>query len=56
MDEGVLAVPQGCARRHLSGGAPTVLLDDPEDSVDIEFVDRDDVGRMPIGMLIPRAR
>lgn len=38
---------------HLSGGAPTVLLDDPEDSVDIEFVDRDDVGRMPIGMLIP---
>ncbi|KRE27751.1 cation:proton antiporter [Mycobacterium sp. Soil538] len=38
---------------HLSGGAPTVLLDDPEDSVDIEFVDRDDVGRMPIGMLVP---
>ncbi|ORA52450.1 Na+/H+ antiporter subunit D [Mycolicibacterium chubuense] len=38
---------------HLSGGAPTVLLEDPEDSVDIEFVDRDDVGRMPIGMLVP---
>ncbi|MEW5809539.1 MAG: Na+/H+ antiporter subunit D [Actinomycetota bacterium] len=40
---------------HLSGGAPTVLLDDPEDSVDIEFVDRDDVGRMPVGMLVPTA-
>ncbi|KKF00207.1 Na+/H+ antiporter subunit D [Mycolicibacterium obuense] len=37
---------------HLSGGAPTALLDSPEDS-DIEFVDRDDVGKMPIGMLIP---
>ncbi|TRW82766.1 Na+/H+ antiporter subunit D [Mycolicibacterium sp. 018/SC-01/001] len=37
---------------HLSGGAPTVLLDSPEDS-DIEFVDRDDVGKMPIGMLVP---
>ncbi|MHA0285332.1 Na+/H+ antiporter subunit D [Mycobacterium sp. C3-094] len=39
---------------HLSGGAPTVLMDSPEDS-DIEFVDRDDVGKMPIGMLIPTA-
>ncbi|MCG7596635.1 Na+/H+ antiporter subunit D [Mycobacterium sp. PSTR-4-N] len=37
---------------HLSGGAPTVLMDSPEDS-DIEFVDRDDVGKMPIGMLVP---
>ena len=37
---------------HLSGGAPTALLDSPEDA-DIEFVDRDDVGKMPIGMLIP---
>ncbi len=38
---------------HLSGGAPTVLMDSPEDAVDIEFVDRDDVGKMPIGMLVP---
>ena len=31
---------------HLSGAAPSALLDEPED---IEFVDRDDVGRMPVG-------
>ena len=35
---------------HLSAAAPSVLLDEPED---IEFVDRDDVGRMPVGMLVP---
>jgi multicomponent Na+:H+ antiporter subunit D len=37
---------------HLSAAAPAVLLDDSED---IEFADRDNVGRMPIGMLIPTA-
>ena len=35
---------------HLSGAAPSVLLDEPED---IQFVDRDHVGRMPVGMLAP---
>ncbi|MBU9762880.1 Na+/H+ antiporter subunit D [Mycobacterium sp. TNTM28] len=35
---------------HLSGAAPAVLLDDIED---IEFADRDSVGRMPAGMLVP---
>jgi multicomponent Na+:H+ antiporter subunit D len=35
---------------HLSGAAPAVLLDEPED---IQFVDRDHVGRMPIGMVVP---
>jgi multicomponent Na+:H+ antiporter subunit D len=35
---------------ELSAGAPTALLDDDED---IAFDDRDDVGRMPIGMVAP---
>ncbi len=35
---------------HLSGAAPSVLLDEPED---IQFVDRDHVGRMPVGMVAP---
>lgn len=35
---------------HLAGSAPAVLLDDIED---IEFADRDNVGRMPMGMLAP---
>jgi multicomponent Na+:H+ antiporter subunit D len=35
---------------NLSAAAPSALLDDSDD---IEFVDRDDVGRMPAGMLIP---
>lgn len=35
---------------NLSAAAPSALLDDSDD---IEFVDRDDVGRMPVGMLIP---
>lgn len=35
---------------HLAMAAPAVLLDDLED---IEFAERDSVGRMPIGMLIP---
>jgi multicomponent Na+:H+ antiporter subunit D len=35
---------------ELSAGAPTALLDDDED---IAFDDRDDVGRMPVGMVAP---
>ncbi|MBS1695325.1 MAG: Na+/H+ antiporter subunit D [Actinobacteria bacterium] len=35
---------------HLAAAAPAVLLDDSED---IEFADRDSVGRMPVGMLVP---
>ncbi len=35
---------------HLAAAAPAALLDDSED---IELVHRDDVGRMPIGMLAP---
>ena len=37
-----------------SGGrAPAALLDDSED---IAFADRTDVGRMPVGMLVPTGR
>jgi multicomponent Na+:H+ antiporter subunit D len=35
---------------HLAGATPLALLDEPED---IQFVDRDQVGRMPIGMVVP---
>ena len=35
---------------HLAAAAPSALLDDTED---IAFADRDDVGRMPVGMLVP---
>jgi multicomponent Na+:H+ antiporter subunit D len=35
---------------HLAAAAPAALLDDSED---VEFIDRDDVGRMPVGMLVP---
>ncbi|OKH77235.1 monovalent cation/H+ antiporter subunit D [Mycobacterium sp. SWH-M3] len=35
---------------HLAAAAPSVLLDDIQD---IQFADRDSVGRMPVGMLIP---
>jgi multicomponent Na+:H+ antiporter subunit D len=35
---------------HLAAAAPAALLDDSED---IELVHRDDVGRMPVGMLAP---
>jgi multicomponent Na+:H+ antiporter subunit D len=35
---------------HLAAAAPGALLDDAED---IELVHRDDVGRMPVGMLAP---
>ncbi len=38
---------------HLSASAPTALLDNTEESMDIELADRDDVGRMPVGMLLP---
>ncbi|WP_137145861.1 Na+/H+ antiporter subunit D [Mycolicibacterium sp. CR10] len=38
---------------HMSGSAPSALLDNTEESMDIELADRDDVGRMPIGMLVP---
>ncbi|WP_019970400.1 Na+/H+ antiporter subunit D [Mycobacterium sp. 141] len=37
---------------HLAAAAPAVLLDDIED---IEFAERNSVGRMPIGMLAPTA-
>jgi multicomponent Na+:H+ antiporter subunit D len=35
----------------LSSAGPTVLLEDGGD--DVSFLDRDDVGRMPVGMLVP---
>jgi len=38
---------------HLSASAPTALLDNTEESMDIALVERDDVGRMPVGMLAP---
>ncbi len=38
--------PQG----HLSAASPAALIDEPED---IQFVDRDNVGRMPVGMVAP---
>ncbi len=38
---------------HLSASAPKALLDNTEESMDIELADRDDVGRMPVGMLLP---
>ena len=39
--------PEGAPRRRRR---PAALLDDSED---IAFIDRDDVGRMPVGMLLP---
>lgn len=35
---------------NLATAVPSVLLDDADD---VAFVDRDDVGRMPVGMLVP---
>jgi multicomponent Na+:H+ antiporter subunit D len=35
---------------ELAAAAPAALLDDSED---VAFADRDDVGRMPVGMLVP---
>ena len=37
---------------NLAMAAPAVLLDDTED---VEYADRDNVGRMPVGMLVPTA-
>ncbi|MDT5065429.1 MAG: multicomponent Na+:H+ antiporter subunit [Mycobacterium sp.] len=37
---------------NLSAGSPAALLDD---GADIDYADRDDVGRMPVGMLVPTA-
>jgi len=34
----------------LAAASPTVLLDDADD---VAFIDRADVGRMPVGMLVP---
>jgi multicomponent Na+:H+ antiporter subunit D len=36
----------------MSAAAPSALLHDDEDAV---FADRDDVGRMPVGMVAPTA-
>jgi multicomponent Na+:H+ antiporter subunit D len=36
-----------------ANAAPAALLDDTEDSADVAFADRDDVGRIPAGMLAP---
>ena len=41
--------PQG----DLSAATPSALLDDAE--ADVSFADRDDVGRMPVGMVLPTA-
>ncbi|WP_422742456.1 Na+/H+ antiporter subunit D [Mycobacterium sp. WMMD1722] len=38
---------------HLSMAAPAALVDQTHVSSDIEFADRDSVGRMPVGMLVP---
>ncbi|MGB3356509.1 MAG: Na+/H+ antiporter subunit D [Mycobacterium sp.] len=38
---------------HLSASAPTALVDNTDDTMDIQLADRDDVGRMPVGMLAP---
>jgi multicomponent Na+:H+ antiporter subunit D len=35
---------------NLSAASPSALLDD---GADIDYADRDDVGRMPVGMLVP---
>jgi multicomponent Na+:H+ antiporter subunit D len=36
---------------ELSAASPSALLDDSED--DVSYAERDDVGRMPVGMLLP---
>jgi multicomponent Na+:H+ antiporter subunit D len=38
---------------HLSAAAPKALWEDPAETVDVDFVERADVGRMPVGMLVP---
>jgi multicomponent Na+:H+ antiporter subunit D len=37
---------------NLAAAVPSALLDDADD---VAYVDRDDVGRMPVGMLVPTA-
>jgi multicomponent Na+:H+ antiporter subunit D len=39
----------------MSAAIPSALLDESEDADDVSFVDRDDVGKMPFGMLAPTA-
>jgi multicomponent Na+:H+ antiporter subunit D len=39
----------------MSAAIPSALLDASEDADDVSFVDRDDVGKMPFGMLVPTA-
>ncbi len=39
----------------MSASAPSALVDNTEESMDIQLADRDDVGRMPVGMLMPTA-
>ena len=39
----------------MSAAIPSALLDESEDSDDVSYVDRDDVGRMPVGMVVPTA-
>ena len=38
---------------ELADVAPSALIDHTDDTDDIAFNDRDDVGRMPLGMLVP---
>jgi multicomponent Na+:H+ antiporter subunit D len=38
---------------ELADVAPSALIDQTDDTDDIAFNDRDDVGRMPLGMLVP---
>ncbi len=38
---------------ELADAAPSALIDQTDESDDISFSDRQDVGRMPMGMLIP---
>lgn len=38
---------------ELSNAAPLVLLDETDESQDVAFDNRGDVGRMPVGMLVP---
>jgi multicomponent Na+:H+ antiporter subunit D len=40
---------------EFSAAAPSALLDDAEETDDVTYVDRDDVGRMPFGMVAPTA-
>ena len=51
LDAGVLAHPRPTRRKgDVAAASPSALLDDTED---IRLADRVDVGRMPVGMLVP---